>query len=261
MTCRWTRRRLAAYLDEELAVRARIAVDGHLEGCAACRRAADEGRELSRAVRLLGADRLDDEIAERLRAAGGMVLSRIAAEREVARTTGMRGLADNLHRVWLAGAACVASAACALVAASVIGTVQSPDSLAALMEALSNPGSNENPVQLRTGMITPQLSPDAVLLTLPDPKPLPGRPTGVTFAVVVTREGTVSGLEVLASSGPAPGSWPELLDSASGARFLPAEYRGAPVAVNMVWVVEQVTILADAAAAFDRRGGSPGRLA
>ena len=255
MTCRWIRRRLAAYLDDELSVDDRIAVDGHLEGCAACMRMAEEGRELSRAVRLAAGDRIDDELVERLRVAGGMALSRIAAEREVARTTGMRGLANDIHRVWLAGAACVATAVCAVFAVSVVSTVRSPDSLAAMMEALSNPGSNENPVQLRTGMVAPQLSPDAVLLTLPEPMPLPGSPTGVTFAVVVTREGTVSGLEVLASSGPAPGSWPDLLDSASGARFLPAEYRGAPVAVNMVWVVEQVTILADAAMS-EARGGA-----
>lgn len=260
MTCRWTRRRLAAYLDDELSVGDRIAVDGHLEGCAACVRIADDHRALSRAVRLLAGDRLDDEIVERLRVAGGMVLSRIAAEREVARTTGVRGLADNIHRVWLAGAACAATVVCAFVAASVISTVQSPDSLAAMMEALSNPGSNENPIQLRTGMVAPQLSPDAVLLTLPEPMPLPGSPTGVTFAVVVTREGTVSGIEVLASSGPAPPSWHRLVDSASGARFLPAEYRGAPVAVNMVWVVEQVTILADAAIT-DFRGTAFGPLA
>ncbi len=261
MTCGWTRRRLAAYLDDELSVDDRIAVDGHLDACAACVRIADEGRALSRAVRLVadGAP-LDDELLERLRAAGGMVLSRIAAEREVARTTGVRGLADNIHRVWLAGVSCVATAVCAWVVASVVSTVQSPDSLAAMMEALSNPGSNENPVQLRTGMVAPQLSPDAVLLTLPEPMPLPGSPTGVTFAVVVTREGTVSGLEVLASSGPAPGSWHDLLDSASGARFLPAEYRGAPVAVNMVWVVEQVTILADTARS-DFRGTAPGAFA
>lgn len=256
MTCRWTRRRLAAYLDDELGVDDRIAVDGHLDGCAACGRMADEARELSRAVRLAAVGRVDGALAERLRAAGGMVLSRIAAEREVARTTGVRGLADNLHRVWLAAAAGVVTAVCAFAAASVVGTVQSPDSLAAMLEALSNPGSNENPVQLRTGMVAPQLSPDAVLLTLPEPMPLPGRATGVTFAVVVTREGTVSGLEVLDSSGPASPGWPELVDSAAAARFLPAEYRGAPVAVNMVWVVEQVTILADAAVS-DFRGAAP----
>lgn len=246
MTCRWTRRHLAAYIDDELSVGNRIAVDAHLAECPACVRLADEQRELSRTVRLVAGDRLDDDIVERLRVVGGMVLSRIAAEREVARTTGMRGLADNLHRVWLAGAACAVTVVCALVAASAVSTVQSPDSLAAMMEALSNPGSNENPVQLRTGMVAPQLSPEAVLLTLPEPMPLPGRPTGVTFAVVVTREGTVSGIEVLGSSGPDPLSWHELVDSAYGSRFLPAEYRGAPVAVNMVWVVEQVTILADA---------------
>lgn len=246
MTCTRVRRRLAAHLDDELPVADRISVDAHLRDCRACADVAEEGRALSAAVRQAADGLFDEGLAERLRACGDMVLSRAAAEREVARVTGIRRLVENPHLVWVAGAACAVTV-CLLVAASVVGSVKRPDSLAAVMVALANPGSNEYPLGLRTGMVTPQLSLDAGLLTAADPMPLPGRPTGVTFSVVLTQEGTVSGLAVLGSSGPAPESWVDLVGSAAEARFQPAEYRGAPVAVSMVWVVEQVTIQGEVA--------------
>lgn len=248
LTCWLNRRRLAAYLDDELSIPCRIAVDHHLANCPRCARAASRERAFSRAVKRAGDDLIDARFTERLRASGDMVLSRVAAEREVARTAGVRRLTEYPHLVWAAGAACAATLVCVLLAASMVGSVPQPGSLAARLLSLSNPGSNENPLGLRTGMVTPQLSPDALLLSRPDPIPLPGHPTGVTFALVLTQEGTVSVLEVLGSSGAEPSSWPDLVGSAAGSRFMPAEYRGAPVAVNMVWVVEEVTIRGDIAA-------------
>ena len=242
LTCWRVRRRLAAWLDDELSIAHRIAIDQHLTRCRSCAGAATSARALSRAVRLVGGHLTDAVSVERLRAAEEMVLSRVAAEREVARTSGLRRLAENPHLVWAAGAACAVTLACALVAVNVVGSVPQPGSLAAQLLSLANPGSNENPLGLRPGVVAPQLSPDALLLSLPEPLPQPGRPTGVTFALVVTQEGTVSDLSVLGSSGPEPVSWPNLVGSAAESRFVPAEYRGAPVAVNLVWVVEQVTI-------------------
>ena len=247
MTCTRVRRRLAAHLDDELPVADRISVDGHLRECRACADIAEEGRALSAAVRQAAEGSLDEGVAERLRARGNMVLSRVAAEREVARATGIRRLVENPHLLWVAGATCAVTVVCVLAVASVVSSVRRPDSLAAVMVALSNPGSNQNPLGLRSGMVTPQLSPDAGLLSGAEPMPLPGRPTGVTFSVVLTQEGTVSGLAVLGSRGPEPESWVDLVGSAAEARFQPAEYRGAPVAVNMVWVVEQVTIQGEVA--------------
>lgn len=247
LNCWFNRRHLAPYLDDELSIPRRIAVDHHLANCHRCARVANRERVLSRAVRRAAEDPIDANLAERLRVSGDMVLSRVAAEREVARDTGVRRLTEYPHLVWAAGAACAVTLVCALLAASMVASVPQPGSLAARLLSLSNPGSNENPLGLRMGMVTPQLSPDAQLLSRPDPIPRPGQSTGVTFALVLTREGTVSVLEVLGSSGAEPPSWSDLVGSAAGSRFVPAEYRGAPVAVNMVWVVEEVTIQGDVA--------------
>ena len=246
VSCNGVLRWLSAYLDDELSVGQRIRVDAHLTRCVGCARDEREARELSQTLRRHVTPAVAEETTERLRAASGIVLSRVAAERELARTSGLARLSGDLHLAWVAGATGVVALLCA-VTVGVVGaaSVRSPDSLAAVMVALANPGSNENPLRLRTGMAAPQLSPDAMLVTLPDPMPLPGLSSGVTLAVVLTREGRVAGLEVLRSRGVDPSVWEEMVDSASTARFVPAEYWGAPVAVNMVWVVEQMTVSGD----------------
>jgi hypothetical protein len=72
----------------------------------------------------------------------------------------------------------------------------------------------------------------------------------VTLSAVVTREGTVSNLEILGET--ALGRQPdasdarveELRDAVSHARFEPATRKGLPVAVNMVWLVTHTTVRA-----------------
>jgi hypothetical protein len=69
----------------------------------------------------------------------------------------------------------------------------------------------------------------------------------VALAAVVTREGTVRNLELLLQdAGHAPAgdrAMGALLDAVSQTRFEPARaLGGAPVAVNMVWLVAQTRV-------------------
>jgi hypothetical protein len=69
----------------------------------------------------------------------------------------------------------------------------------------------------------------------------------VTLAAVVTREGTVSNVELLAlDEGLRPsGDAAELLsmlDMAATARFEPARHGSHPVAVSMVWLLTRTTV-------------------
>ena len=64
----------------------------------------------------------------------------------------------------------------------------------------------------------------------------------VGLAALLTWEGTVLRLEVLRSSELDLSLWEDLVVSAAAARFRPTEYGGTPVAVNMVRVVQKVTI-------------------
>jgi hypothetical protein len=66
------------------------------------------------------------------------------------------------------------------------------------------------------------------------------------LAAVVTREGRVRNLELLTPDTRAPQVRQrdvlELLDAVSQARFEPARAGGAPVAVNLVWLVAHTTV-------------------
>ena len=149
LTCWLNRRRLAAYLDDELSIPRRIAVDHHLANCPRCARVASRERAFSRAVKRAGDDLIDARFTERLRASGDMVL-RSCRGRAGGGAHRRRPPPDGVSAsVWAAGAACVATLVCILLAASMVGSVPQPGSLAARLLSLSNPGSNENPLGLR----------------------------------------------------------------------------------------------------------------
>ena len=247
LDCSAVGRWLSAYHDDELSIADRIVVDAHICTCPACAREAQQVRELSEALRAHAAVDVDAASSERVRAAGSMVVSRLAAEHKVSESRSLGRLLEDLHLVWVTGAAIAVTLACALTLSGMVqlSYVRNPASLAAVMLALSNPGSNANPVQLRQGIVAPRMSPEVALASLPVQTPLPGEPAGVTLAAVLTREGTIAGLEVLRSSGPDPSMWDEMVLSAASARFHPAEYGGTPVAVNMVWIMEQMTVQGD----------------
>ncbi len=64
----------------------------------------------------------------------------------------------------------------------------------------------------------------------------------VTLAAIVTREGTIAGLEVLLADGHDEDVMLSLLDVAAAVRFEPASFAGSPVAVNMVWLLAHTTV-------------------
>ena len=116
-------------------------------------------------------------------------------------------------------------------------TPMHPRSLAAVLD----PGSNQNPVMVAYGVTLPEVSLDSSLalflnesLTLPTPN--------LALAALVTREGEVARFEVLGPRASAEGLDGSLARLSTDIRFKPAEYGGAPVAVNVVWLFEQTTV-------------------
>jgi hypothetical protein len=115
-----------------------------------------------------------------------------------------------------------------------------PSSMAAVIGALGEPGSDRNPLRLDGRMLLPSLdyavpaivvSPDEAMLAL---------------SAVVTREGRVSRIELVMPEArrlPQDGAVMELLDAAAQTRFEPARSRGTPVAVNVIWLMAHTTVV------------------
>lgn len=239
ISCREARRVLAAYHDGELTMDVAVTVQGHLRGCPSClaerRRLADVGALLRAGVAARGPEergRLERH-----------VLARLQAERQTSWRRSFNRMFEDLHLVWAAAGATAATVliVCAVVATLALATRTQPLSMAAMLGALAAPGSDLNPVSVDERMLLPRSAPDAMVDAV-----LLDRPEGVVaLAAVVTREGRVRNLSLLRDGQARDVNDREaldLLEAASQARFEPARAGGAPVAVNMVWVVAHTTV-------------------
>jgi hypothetical protein len=240
LTCASVRRRLTAFHDRELPVAEEIAVAAHLEGCPPCARDLAALAELTEAVRLL----MPASRAERQELAGlrADVLSRLKQERDDMLPARLQRFRDDMHLLWIAMAAAAATLVCGTFMAGLLyyASPERDDSLAALISVLASPGSNENPLPLEPyDMQFPSPGADVVPAALVSS--MTKDEAILTLQAIVTREGTVGGLELLSDQYDAE-QIDQLLEAISRARFAPAQQRGAPVAVNMVWLLAHTTV-------------------
>jgi hypothetical protein len=245
LTCAATRRRLQAFHDRELPVSDQIAVSAHLEWCDAC---ADHLTELRLVQSMLlsaapghGGLSQEEEVSFHVG-----VVNRIKAEREASFGARVRGMFDDLHLVYAGLGAAVATVACVVIMMGMMrfATRVRPDSLAAIVNFLATPGSNENPVPVDARVLMPREL-DGAFSTVASNRD--AEDAVFALAAVVTREGRIANLELLGAAGPAAGgenakAAEGLLDAVSRARFEPARVEGMPVAVNMVWLVAHTTV-------------------
>ncbi len=269
LRCRTARRWLTASHDGELPVARQVTLDAHLEACADCRRVRQDLTAVSGALREFASEHRPDE----LECAG--LASRVL---ESLPSRSCRPLPRRLREAVADGQRlCVMGGAIAsiLVAGLFVATALSfappvhPHSLSGFLQGANRLGSNANPLRgFETGVSLPHVSADtqaAAMLIQPLP---PLVLENLALAAVVTREGEIASVEVLgpASSGAGPGAGgsdsadaaaegrrggaaPDaalrraLSRLASDVRFVPARARGTPVAVNVVWLLERMTVL------------------
>lgn len=250
MTCRAIRRRLAEYHDRELSVEEQIAVEAHLARCAECWREAEGLAAIGDGLRALAATTAQGWHRELAGLPSGVV-SRLSAERHESLLSRFGRMFEDMHLVWAAGGATMATLACGVIIHGLLLTAarERPDSLAGVLTALATLGANSNPAPIAARMLMPRADADMVM-----PAAVVNHgfedDAVVAFSAIVTREGTVSSLELLRSDDRYPDAalqrdsreLLEILDAASTARFEPARSQGVPVAVNMVWLLARTTV-------------------
>ena len=238
-TCRAARRALESYHDAELPMEARASLQSHLRRCDSCRRERTRLRDLTEALRSAAAERpVGDPDA-----LGRRVLARLNAERRPPLVARVQAMFVDMRLVWPVAGALVATIACSAAGIGLMRLTlrEQPASMAALIGALADPGSNQNPVPPDDRMLLPRTLPDLL------DRPVVDREDSVVaIAAVVTREGRVRNLELLLDDGGrtpvATEALGELLDAAALTRFEPARAGGSPVAVNMVWLLAQTRV-------------------
>jgi len=243
LTCSTVRRHLAAYCDRELDLGLHLAVRGHLSDCAACRRESEEIETLGRVVRQSAAARRRARRDDLTTVRNG-VIGRFQAERAYSVAHGIERMIDDLRMLWAAAGATVATAVCVVALLGFVRLTlrEMPYSMAAVIGALGDPGSNRNPLSVDGRMLLPRPASNS---EMPAPV-LHGGEAVLMLSAVVTREGELRdlavlepGLRGLTAENPAV---LKLLDTVSQTRFQPARAGGAPVAVNVVWMLAHTTV-------------------
>ena len=252
--CLHAREMLEAFVDGELAVSEQVRLEAHLRWCDTCRAHVDDLHAIGCTVRA-GASGRSARRAD-TSAVGAMydgVLTRIRAEHEQSLAVRWREWFTDMRYLWPALGASMAVLLCAYASTFVSRFVRAerPDSMAALISVLANPGSDKNPLHLESGMLVPRaLDVGPALESIQEDE--------AVFAVsaVLTREGRVATYELLQSVREQPGDGMNtglsdetaVFDAVRHSRFEPAQTAEGVVAVNMVWVMARTTVKGSAKA-------------
>jgi anti-sigma factor RsiW len=243
LTCAAARRKLQAFHDGELSVPDQIAVGSHLEWCDECATSVAEIEKVGTVLREMVPARRP-MFNEEVGGFAAAVVNRAKAERDQSLLVRVRDMFEDMHLVYAGLGATVATVMCVVIMLGMMrfATRERPDSLAAIVNILANPGSNLNPVSIDARMQAPRaLDPSFSEQSAQEDAVF-------ALAAVVTREGTIANLEMLRSSGRQGRAEAQaiehLMDAMSRARFEPAQVAGLPVAVNMVWLVAHTTVRA-----------------
>ena len=258
--CRTVRSWVSAAHDDELSVERQVAMNSHLASCAACRRAQNDLAVLGVALRSGAEEHQPDDAA--FAGLAAEVLARTAFEQDASWRRRVREMVEEGPGLWIIGGALAATMAVTVLIATVLSlaTPVHPRSLAGLLQtsvALGSLGSNTNPISLAKGItwagpaqgrfayaaqLLPRVWADtraAAMLIQPLP---PLLLENLALTVVVTREGELASVQVLREGTPDANLARAVSRLASGVRFVPARVAGAPVAVNVVWLLERTTV-------------------
>jgi hypothetical protein len=260
--CQGARDMLEPFVDGELPVSEQVALEAHLRWCDTCRARIEDLRLIGSAVRL-GSDASAADYTDAAARATmyDEVVMRVGAERTQSLAHRWRELFTDMRYLWpaLGATGAVILCVCASTLVNQIVRAERPDSMAALIEILANPGSDQNPLHLESGMLAPRtLEVSPALAAIPDEEAV------YAVAAVVTREGRVSNYELLQwvrepLANPAGASGSDevnaVLNAVKHSRFEPAQTVDGVVAVNMVWLLARTTV--KASGKLDEADGAP----
>jgi hypothetical protein len=264
--CEYAREHLDGFVDGELSVDEQVAVESHLRWCRTCAARVEDMQLIGASIRLGSlAPGADDEEARTVSHLQSSVLIRVRAEDELSFATRFREMFTDMRLLWPALGATSAVTVGLALALSVLHstTLERPESLAMMLESLSDPGGNRNPLMpghtarvdrltgnyvdsdKAGGISVPRAVDDGVgFETIPE--------QDATFAVaaVISREGRIANYEVLnlersgRDSRSLHANDVVMLDAAlRQSRFSPAQTPvGRAVAVNMVWLIVMTTV-------------------
>lgn len=239
-TCPEVLSRLAAFHDDELPVPDRIALQGHMNWCESCSGELTQYQDVGAALRLAAAPPPADDWT----GLEPSVVSRMRAEANESWPARLSRLFDDMHLVWIALASTAATFVCGSIVLGMLhfASPEREDSLAAMIAIAAAPlGSDLNPASLDDVTQAPTVPEDGIVKASLEHWGSQGE-LMMALAAVVNREGQISGVEVLGDTGRNPWQVSQFASEIARGRLLPARSGADPIAVNLVWFVEHMTV-------------------
>jgi hypothetical protein len=247
MGCEHARELLDAFLDDELPVSDQVAVESHLRWCRTCSLRVEDMRLIGASLRLGSpVKRAGGDDTQALSAIAAGTLARVRAERADSLGVRVRELFVDMRLLWPALGATAAVAICVTVAGAVLqaSSRQQPESLADIIQVLSERGSERNPLRPDGGNSIPRIlgENDGELLA-----GLPAEDGVLWLDTVIGRDGRVASLDLVRTQGhDGAGDHDRHVEAVLHAirlsRFAPAQTpTGRAVAVNVGWLFVMTT--------------------
>ena len=235
--CGDVRARLEAFYDDEVAIDERVAIQQHLGDCSSCSAAAGDLVDIGATLRGLAAVVTEEHRVEEFRMSAD-VIERLKVEEAFSIRAQVAEWFQDMHLVWAGLGASVATAICVIGSASVLHAAnqERPNSMARVIAVLASPGSNDNPLRLNYEMKAPRAASDAAIVEMS------GEDAEYALSAVVSREGRVQGVAMINEPADRSGI-NAMLNEAYRMKFAPATARGDAVAVSMVWLVANTTVI------------------
>ena len=234
--CGDARARLEAFYDGELSIDERVAIQQHIGDCSSCSAAAGELVDIGATLRDLAAVVTEEHRVEEFRMSAD-VIDRLTVEEAFSIRAQVGEWFQDMHLVWAGLGASVATAICVIGSASVLHAAnqERPNSMARVIAVLASPGSNDNPLRLNYEMMAPRAASDASI-------EMSGQDAEYALSAVVSREGRVQGVAMINEPADRSGI-NAMLNEAYRMKFAPATARGDAVAVSVVWLLTNTTVI------------------
>lgn len=238
--CETARQLLEPLVDGELSMPEQVAVQAHLRSCAVCAARVEDLSLIGWSIRMgIPALQPHADDGRALAVVQSGVLTRIRAERSQALGARVSEMFTDMRLLWPAIGATMAVIVCLCGVVNVwhLTMQKGPNSLAAMLEAMANRGSDSHPMPLNAGMSVPRALDEGVVVGgLLENDAL--------MTIVVGTSGRVTRAELRTVSGSQEPTTYEraVLNALREQRFEPAQGRnGRRVAVEAVLYFTQVT--------------------
>lgn len=238
LNCAYVSDELSACHDEELSVPVRIAISEHLRDCPSCAVEAEDLRAMRDALRATNGA-IHASWLPSLPGLQSEIIERLEVESTESLPSRARRLIENPGHVWATAAAGVAGSICVfLMAVFGGGFIAHPTSFAAMLNARTQ----DVEILPASPLVLPRVDPQAVM-----PAAVMSRRDGEEALVaLVTPDGSLTDLELITADSTGRrhtfNRHPDLLAAVATARFEPARVDGAPVALNVVWLITYQTV-------------------